>query len=155
MSLKDKKAPIFNLQNGNFELISNENYIGEKNLVVLFYPLAFSSVCTEELCTTRDNMKIYNSLDAEVIAISVDSLFVQKAFKASQNLNFELLSDFNKETSKSFGCLYEDYYGMHGVSKRSAFVIDKQGIVRYEEVHDQDDVIPDFNKIQSVLSDLE
>ncbi len=155
MSLKDKKAPIFNLQNANFEFISNENYKGEKNLLVLFYPLAFSSVCTEELCTTRDNMKIYNSLDAEVIAISVDSLFVQKAFKASQNLNFELLSDFNKEASKKFGCFYEDYYGMHGVSKRSAFVIDKQGIVRYEEVHDQDDVIPDFNKIQSVLSELD
>lgn len=154
MSLLGKKAPSIKLQNGNFEFINIEDYKGKRNIVVLFYPLAFSSVCTEELCSIRDNMKIYNSLDAEVIAISVDSLFVQKAFKNAQNLNFHLLSDFNKEVSKSYNAIYEDYFGMLGVSKRSAFVIDKEGVVRYEEIRDKDDIIPDFNVIQNVLAEL-
>lgn len=154
MSLLGKKAPSIKLQNGNFEFINIEDYKGKRNIVVLFYPLAFSSVCTEELCSIRDNMKIYNSLDAEVIAISVDSLFVQKAFKNAQNLNFHLLSDFNKEVSKSYNAFYEDYFGMLGVSKRSAFVIDKEGVVRYEEIRDRDDIIPDFNEIQNVLAEL-
>ncbi len=155
MSLVGKQAPSIRLQNGNFEFVDTSEYKGKNNIVVLFYPLAFSSVCTEELCNTRDNMKIYSSLNAEVIAISIDSLFVQKAFKQSQNLNFELLSDFNKEVSESYGCLYKDYYGMKGVSKRSAFVIDKEGIVRYEEIHDKDDVMPDFVKIQQTLASIE
>lgn len=154
MSLLGKEAPNFSLQNGDFEHISLSNFRDKRNVVILFYPLAFSSVCTEELCTTRDNMKLYEAFDAEVIAISVDSLFVQKAFKRSQNLNFHLLSDFNKEASKAYGSFYEDYFGMKGVSKRSAFVIDKQGIVRYEEIHDEDSVIPDFKAIQNVLVEL-
>ncbi len=154
MSLIGKPAPKFKLQNGNFEFVSNEDFIGKRNVVLLFYPLAFSSVCTEELCMTRDNLKIYEAFDAEVLAVSVDSLFVQRAFKKSQNINFEMLSDFNKNTSRDYGTLYEDYFGMHGVSKRSAFVIDKQGIVRYEEIHDKDDIIPDFDKIQKILEDI-
>lgn len=154
MSLLGKNAPVFKLQNGNFQFISNEDYLGQKNMVVLFYPLAFSSVCTEELCSTRDNMKIYQSLNAEVIAISVDSLFVQKAFKQSQNLNFELLSDFNKDVSRAYNSIYDEYYGLKGVSKRAAFVIDKNGVVQYEEIHDKDDVIPDFIKIQSILAEI-
>lgn len=154
MSLLGSKAPEISLQNGNFETISLEQFKGETNVVVLFYPLAFSSVCTEELCSIRDNMKIYNSLNAEVIAISVDSLFVQKAFKQAQNLNFELLSDFNKEVSSSYNSIFDDYFGMKGVSKRSAFVIDKEGVIRHEEIQDVDDVIPDFNAIQRVLAEL-
>ena len=155
MSLVGKKAPEINLQNGTFEVVSLSDFQGTRNVVVLFYPLAFSSVCTEELCSVRDNMKIYNSLNAEVLGISVDSLFVQKAFKQAQNLNFELLSDFNKEVSRSYECIYEDYFGMKGVSKRAAFVIDKEGIVRYEEIQDKDDVIPNFTAIQKVLSEIE
>jgi len=154
MSLLNKKAPEFSLQNGNFESIALEELRKDGSVVILFYPLAFSSVCTEELCAIRDNMKIYGSLSATVVGISVDSLFVQRAFKQSQNLNFDLLSDFNKEVSKNYGVLYEDFYGMKGVSKRSAFVIDKEGIVRYEEIHDKDDVIPDFSRIQGVLAGL-
>lgn len=154
MSLLNKKAPEFSLQNGNFESIALEELRKDGSVVILFYPLAFSSVCTEELCAIRDNMKIYGSLSATVVGISVDSLFVQRAFKQSQNLNFDLLSDFNKEVSKNYGVLYEDFYGMKGVSKRSAFVIDKEGIVRYEEIHDKDDIIPDFSRIQGVLAGL-
>ena len=154
MSLLGLKAPELNLQNGNFEHINFTNY-KDDNVVLLFYPLAFSSVCTSELCSIRDNMKIYESLNAKVCAVSVDSLFVQKAFKQSQNLNFELLSDFNKIVSTAYGCLNHDYFGMKGVSKRAAFVIDKKGVVRYEEILDQDDVLPDFKKIQTTLAELQ
>jgi len=154
MSLLGSKAPAFNLQNDSFDYISLNNYLGNRNVLILFYPLAFSKVCTKELCLTRDNMKIYNSLDAEVLAISVDSIFVQKAFKRSQNFNFELLSDFNKEVSRLYNSFYDEYFGMKGVSKRSAFVIDKEGIVNYEEIHDKDNQIPDFKNIQKALIEL-
>lgn len=154
MSLLDKKAPNFELQNGNFETINLQEIAGESNIVLLFYPLAFSSTCTEELCSVRDNMKIYDALEAKVFGISVDSLFVQKAFKKAQNLNFDLLSDFNKDAMKAYGVFDDDFFGMHGVSKRSVFVIDKEGIVRYEEIHDKSDVIPDFKAIQQTLGEI-
>ncbi|MBO6535833.1 MAG: redoxin domain-containing protein [Balneolaceae bacterium] len=154
MSLLNKKAPNFELQNGEFEQISLNNLIGETNIVLLFYPLAFSSTCTEELCSVRDNMKIYEALDAKVFGISVDSLFVQKTFKKAQNLNFELLSDFNKDAMKAYGVFDEDFFGMHGVSKRSAFVIDKNGFVRYEEIHETSDQLPNFNAIQRILGEI-
>lgn len=150
----NESAPDFKLQNTEKEFVSLSDFKGEKNVVLLFYPLAFSSVCTQELCSTRDNMKIYDSLDAEVIGISIDSFFVQKAFKDAQNLNFTLLSDFNKEASESYGILDNDFFGMAGVSKRSAFVIDKEGVVRYAEVLDDASNVPDFNAIQSTLAKL-
>ena len=111
-------------------------------------------MCTAELCSTRDNLKIYESFNAEVLGISIDSFFVQKAFKESQNLNFQLLSDFNKEASMGYGVLYEDFFGMKGVAKRSAFVIDKEGIVRYSEVLEDSSEIPNFDAIQNTLSGL-
>ena len=148
------KAPDFKLQNTDMEFISLSDYEGDKNVVLLFYPLAFSSTCTEELCSTRDNLKIYEAFDAEVLGISIDSFFVQKAFKESQNLNFKLLSDFNKEASSSYEILYEDFFGMKGVSKRSAFVVDKEGTIRYAEVLEDASQIPDFNAIQNTVEEL-
>ena len=99
-------------------------------------------------------MKIYESLNADVLAISVDSMFSLNAFKQAQNYNFNLLSDFNKETAKAYGVLYEDFMGMKGVAKRSAFVIDKEGTVQYSEVLEQASDLPDFDSIQSVLAGL-
>ncbi len=154
LSVNDK-APNFKLQNTDREFVSLSDYQGEKNVVLLFYPLAFSSTCTEELCSTRDNLKIYEAFNAEVLGISIDSFFVQKAFKDSQNLNFKLLSDFNKEASSSYGILYEDFFGMKGVSKRSAFVIDKEGMVKYSEVLEDASQIPNFDAIQKVLGELD
>lgn len=151
---KGDKAPEFRLQNTEKEPIELTDFKGEKKVVLLFFPLAFSSVCTKELCDTRDNMKVYDSLNAEVIGISVDSFFTLKAFKEAQNLNFMLLSDFNKETSKDYGVLYEDFFGMKGVSKRSAFVIDKEGVVQYAEVLEEASQTPDYGAIQSALADL-
>ena len=148
------KAPDFKLQNTNREFVSLSDFKGEKNVLLLFYPLAFSGVCTTELCSTRDNLKIYDSFGAEVIGISIDSFFVQKAFKESQNLNFQLLSDFNKEAANSYDVLYEDFFGMKGVAKRSAFVIDKEGVVRYAEVLEDSSEIPSFEAIQNALSEL-
>lgn len=123
-------------------------------MVLLFFPLAFSGTCTKELCTTRDNLKIYDSLDAEVLAISVDSFFTLKAYKEAHNLNFSLLSDFNKEVSKKYGVLYEDFFGLKGVSKRSVFVIDKKGGVAYQEILEESGKLPDFNKVQETLAGL-
>ncbi|MDR9416698.1 MAG: redoxin domain-containing protein [Gracilimonas sp.] len=150
-----KKAPDFTLQNTDGNQVKLKDLTGEQNLVILFFPLAFSGVCTKELCAARDNMKIYESLNAKVIGISVDSFFTLKAFKESQNLNFLLLSDFNKEVSKKYDSLYKDFYGMKGVSKRSVFVINKEGNLVYEQILEDADQIPDFNKVQVVLAELD
>lgn len=149
-----ERAHNFNLQNTQGEKIALSSFFGEKSIVLLFFPVAFSSTCTEELCTTRDNMKLYHSLGAEVIGISVDSFFALREFKKANNLNFLLLSDFNKKVSQDYGVLYDDFYGMKEVAKRAAFVIDKQGVIRYKEVLEDADHLPDFEKIQSVLSEI-
>ena len=141
----------FTLQNTDGTHVNITDYKG-KNVVVLFFPLAFSSVCTDELCSIRDNMKIYESLKADVLAISIDSFFSLKAFKSSQNYNFTLLSDFNKEVSDQFGVLSQDFFGMKGVAKRSAFVINEEQKIIYSEILEDAGNIPDFKKIQEVLS---
>lgn len=123
-----------------------------KHTVILFFPLAFSSVCTEELCSVRDNLKLYEALDAVVYGISIDSFFSLKAFKQSQNLNFTLLSDFNKAQSTSFGVLNNDHFGMIGVAKRSAFVLDKDMKLVHSEILEDAGNIPDFNKIKEALN---
>ncbi|WP_020402930.1 redoxin domain-containing protein [Gracilimonas tropica] len=150
-----RKAPEFTLQNTKGKPISLSDFKDEHNVVLLFFPLAFSGVCTKELCSTRDNMKIYEALDAKVIGISVDSFFTLKAFKESHNLNFLLLSDFNKEVSKKYDTLYDDFFGMQGVSKRSVFVINKKGNIEYQEILENSDNIPDLNKVQEVLAQLD
>lgn len=150
----DSKAPDFTLQNTQGNEVSLSDYKDEKNVVLLFFPLAFTSTCTRELCETRDNMKLYKSMDAVVFGISVDSFFTLERFKKSQNLNFSLLSDFNKEASSKFGVLYDDYFGMKGVSKRAVFVIDKQGIVRHSQVLEDSGELPDFRAVQDTLAKL-
>lgn len=153
-NLLNKEAPDFELQNTKGEKVKLSDYKESKNVVVLFFPLAFTSTCTEELCHTRDNLKIYNSFEAEVLGISVDTFFTLKEFKDSQNLNFQLLSDFNKTVSKDYGVLYEDFFGMKGVSKRSVFIVDKEGIIRHSEILESANELPDFDAITKVLSEL-
>ncbi|HKK61802.1 MAG TPA: redoxin domain-containing protein [Bacteroidales bacterium] len=142
----------FTLQNSNGEQESLTDLTKNGKAVLLFFPLAFSSTCTEELCVTRDNMKLFNSLNATVAAISVDSFFVLKEFKKANNLNFTLLSDFNREVSKQFDIIYDDFYGLKGVPKRAAFVIDENQNVEYAEVLEDASNLPDFKAIQKVLS---
>lgn len=147
-------APDFSLYDSDKKLVALSQQRG-KNILLLFFPLAFSSVCTEELCSMRDNLKIYEGLEASIFGISVDSLYSLKKFKEEQHLNFTLLSDFNKDVSIAYGCLYENFgYGMKGVSKRSAFLIDKDGIVRYAEVLENAGMQPNFEEIQVKLREL-
>ncbi len=128
----------------------------DKNVVILFFPAAFTGVCTSELCSVRDSMNIYSGLNAQVLAISVDSVFTLNKFKADQSYNFPLLSDFNKEVSQAYGAYYENWIlNMKGVSKRSAFVVDKEGKIRYAEVLESAGDIPDFDKIKEVLDGLQ
>jgi peroxiredoxin len=148
------KAPNFTLYASDKSQVSLDNYKGQ-NVLVLFFPLAFTGVCTAELCSVRDEMKDYESLNAQVLGISVDSLFTLEQFKASQKYNFPLLSDFNKETSRAYGSLYEEFVlGMKGVSKRSAFVIDGDGYVKYEEVLENAGEVPNFVAIKECLNQL-
>tara|TARA_R110002096_G_scaffold231766_11_gene421571 strand:- start:2407 stop:2892 length:486 start_codon:yes stop_codon:yes gene_type:complete len=149
-----KKAPNFTLKNTLGENVSLDGYKGNKNVLLLFFPLAFTSTCTKELCSVRDNLKIYESLNVEVIGISVDSFFVLKEYKHAQNLNFQLLSDFNKSTALGYEVLYKDFFGMKGVAKRSTFLIDKEGLIRYSEVLDDANDQPNFNALQDHIIEL-
>ncbi len=147
-------APDFKLFNTEKKEISLSDYKG-KNLVILFFPLAFTGVCTAELCNIRDNYNEYTSLNAEVIGVSIDSLFSLEKFKKEQNYNFELLSDFNKTTAKAYDSLYETFgFGMLGVTKRSAIVIDKNGIIQYVEILEDAGKQPDFDKIKATLKKI-
>ena len=147
-------APDFTLYNTDKQPVTLSSYKG-KNVLLLFFPLAFTSVCTAELCSVSDNLKMCESLEAVPLGISVDSLYTLKKFKEEQNLNFDLLSDFNKEVSQAFGSLYEQFgFGMQGVSKRSAFIIDKSGLVQYAEVLENAGEQPNFNAIQEKLAQL-
>lgn len=151
---KGDTAPEFSIQNTNGNKVELENLIKESNVLLLFFPLAFTSTCTEELCSARDNMKLYNALNATVAGISVDSFFTLKEFKKSNNLNFMLLSDFNREVSEKYGCLYDDFFGMKGVAKRAAFVIGSDGLIKYAEILDEAGELPNFKAIQKTLTDL-
>lgn len=147
-------APNFSLYNTEKQEVNLTNLRG-KNVVILFFPLAFTSVCTAELCEMRDNIATYAKLDAEILGISVDSPFTLAKFKEEQKLPFDLLSDFNKEVATSYGSIYEDFVlGMKGVAKRSAFVIDKEGVIKYAEVLESAGNIPDFKAVQAALAKL-
>jgi peroxiredoxin len=150
-----QNAPDITLVDTEKNKVSLADFKG-KNVVVLFFPLAFTSVCTTELCNMRDNISLYNNLNAEILGISVDSFYTLAKFKEEQNLNFRLLSDFNKEASKAFDVLYDSFgpFEMKGVSKRAAFVIDKEGVIQYAEVCASPGDLPDFNAIQSALKPL-
>jgi len=149
-----EKAPTFTLHAHDKSEVSLEDHKG-KNVVVLFFPLAFTGTCTDELCAIRDDLSAYNDMNAEVLAISVDSLFTLDQFRQKHGYNFNLLSDFNKVVSRSYGAFYEDFVlGMKGVSKRAAFVVDKQGTLRYAEVLDKASDLPNFTAIKETLTKL-
>jgi peroxiredoxin len=149
-----QKAPEFSLYDSEKQKVNLIDYKG-KNVILLFFPQAFTGTCTKELCSTRDNITLYNQANAQVFAISVDSVFTLGKYKEEQHLNFPLLSDFNKEVSAAYGSLYDNFvFDMKGVSKRSAFVIDKEGTVRYAEVLESAGDLPDFTAIQKTLSEF-
>jgi peroxiredoxin len=147
-------APDFTLYDSEKKQVALSDLKGQ-NVLVLFFPLAFTSTCTKELCSVRDNITWYNNVNARVLGISVDALHTLAKYKEEQRLNFTLLSDFNKDVSRAYDSIYEMFgYNMKGVSKRSAFIVDKDGIVRYAEVLDNAGELPDFEAIQNTLAGL-
>ncbi|NND07849.1 MAG: peroxiredoxin [Saprospiraceae bacterium] len=149
-----EKAPLFTLRDQDKEKVALDSFRG-RQVVLVFFPLAFSSVCTKELCHLRDELAQYEDLDAQILGVSVDSLYALRAFRETQGYNFPLLSDFNKETSRSYGALHEDFgLEMKGVSKRSVFVIDKEGIIRHAEILDNPGEMPNFAQVKQTLRQL-
>jgi len=158
MSVKvGDKAPTFTLFNQDAQKVSLDDFKGKK-IVLLFFPFANTGVCSKEMCTFRDELKVYEDLDAQVLGVSVDSLFALKMWQEKNNANFPLLSDFNKEVTKSYGILYDNFgggkYGYIGVAMRSAFVIDKDGTVKYAESHENAGEEPSYENIKSALEKL-
>ena len=147
------KAPDFTLTNQDRQAVKLSEQKG-KPVVLAFFPAAFSSVCTKELCTFRDSMARLNSAQAQVYGISVDTFFTLKAFQDAQGYNFPLLSDFNKQAIKEFGVFNEDMIGLKGIAKRAVFVIDKDGVVRHKEVLDDARNEPNYDKVFSTLATL-
>lgn len=146
------QAPDFKLYSSELTEVSLNAFKGKK-VIIHFFPMAFTGTCTEQLCTMRDNFSYYEGINAEVLGISVDSPFSLAKFKEEQNYQFPLLSDFNKEVSKAFGAYYEEFvYGLKGVSKRAAFVIDEDGKIIYAEILEDARELPDFKAINAVLS---
>jgi len=147
------KAPDFTLMNENREPVTLSSQKGHP-VVLAFFPAAFSGVCTKELCTFRDSMAKLNSAKAQVYGISVDTFFTLGAFKKEQNLNFPLLSDFNKDVIRAYGAFNEDMIGLKGIAKRSTFVIDKDGVVRHAEVLDDARNEPNYDNVFATLAAL-
>jgi peroxiredoxin len=146
-------APDFTLMNQDREAVTLSAQRGHP-VVLAFFPAAFSSVCTTELCTFRDRLSDLNRLNALVYGISIDTFFALKAFQTAQGLTFPLLSDFNKEVIRQYGVFNEDMIGLKGIAKRAVFVIDKDGIVQYAEVLDDARNEPNYEAAFSTLSRL-
>lgn len=151
------KAPDFSLKSktpGGLVDVKLSNNFGKKNTVLLFYPLAFTSVCTQEMCDITSGLNDYRGLNAEVIGVSVDSPFAQEAWAQKEKIGITLASDLNKETAKAYGTLLPDLLGLGAVSARAAFVIDKNGVVQYSEQTPTPKELPNFNAIKDTLGKL-
>jgi peroxiredoxin len=147
------KAPDFTLTSQDRQPVTLSGLRG-KPVVLAFFPAAFSSVCQKEMCTFRDSMARLGKADAQVYGISVDTFFTLKAWQDQQQLNFPLLSDFNKEVIRDYGVFNEDMIGLKGIAKRAVFVIDKDGVVRHSEVLEDARNEPNYEKVFSSLASL-
>lgn len=149
-----EKAPSFSLVSSDKTEIQLSDFHGH-NVLLLFFPFAFTGVCTKEMCQMRDDITMYESLNAKVLGISVDSPYTLAKFKELNQITFPLLSDFNKVVCKAYDCLDEVWnLGLKGVAKRSAFVLDKEGHLRYIEILDNPGNLPNFEAIKHVLNNL-
>lgn len=149
-------APDFSLPfEPSPELVTLSSFRGKQNVVLLFIPFAFSAVCTEEFCRVVEDYSKWTGLNAEVLGITVDSPFITRKFAEEIGAGFPILSDFNREAMSAYGAMYDDYFGMRGVAKRSAFVVDKTGTIRYAWVSEDDSVLPDFEAIAEVVRGLD
>ena len=144
-------APKFKLPAKPREEIDVGALFGREPVVLLFFPLAFSSVCTSEMCAIRDDWAKYDSLGCRVFGISVDSPFVTDRFRQAERIPFPILSDFNKTVSRQYDVLHEDLFGLKGVSKRAAFVIGVDGRINYAWVTEDPGVQVNFDEILKAL----
>ena len=149
------KAPIATLPDSDRKLRSIKDFLGEK-VVLAFFPGAFTSVCTKEMCTLRDSMQNFTKLGGRVVGISVNDPFTLEAFAEKNNLNFSLLSDYNREAVGLFDILHKDFAGLKGytAAKRSVFILDKEGVVRYKWVSDDPGKEPNYREIEEKLAQI-
>lgn len=150
-----EKAPDFKLPDKGLKMKSLSDYRGQK-VVLAFFPGAFTSVCTKEMCNFRDSMSKFNNLKAKVVGISVDSPFSLAEFAKQNHLDFDLLSDSEKEVSGKYEAIHKDFVNVPGlrVSKRAVFILDSNGTVRYKWVSDNPGVEPDYSEIEKKLSEI-
>ena len=151
------KAPDFNLkskQASGLVDVKLSNNFGKKNTVLLFFPLAFTGVCTQEMCDVTAGLNAYSSVNADVIGVSVDSPFAQEAWAAKEKIGITLASDLNKKTAQAYGTLLADLIGLGSVSARAAFVVDKSGVIQYSEQTPTPKELPNFNAIKDALAKL-
>lgn len=148
------KAPEFELMSHQGDSVKLAEKLAKGPVVLAFFPLAFTGVCTEEMCEFRDVMNEFSSVDAQVLGVSVDSRFALKAFAEQNKIEYPLLSDFNKQVSKEYGVQYENFLGLMGVAKRSVFVIDRDGTIRYRWVTEDAKVKPEVAEIRKALDQL-
>jgi peroxiredoxin len=146
--------PAFSIFDSEKQIVNNESIKGQRTLI-LFFPGAFTGGCIKEMCAMRDDIARYNSMSVRVLAISTDSVFTLAKFKEDQNLNFTLASDYNKEMCAAFGAQYVEFvFGMKGTARRSAFVVDADGTIRYAEVLESAGDMPNFDAIIKTLAEL-
>jgi len=151
------KAPDFSLKSKNGEIIDVRlaDYLGKSNVVILFFPFAFTGVCTAEMCDITAGLGAYQDLNAKVIGISVDSLFAQEAWAKKENISLTLASDLNKTTAAAYGTLLDDLGGFGSTSARAAFVIDKAGVIQYSEQTPTPKDLPNFEAVKAKLAELQ
>ena len=145
------KAPVFTLPEAPGQMVDVGAAFGEGPVVLLFFPFAFSSVCTSEFCTIADDWSSWSKLGARVFGISVDSAFVVQKFREIEKLPFPILSDFNKDVTRSYGVLHDDEFGQKGVAMRSAFVVNRAGSITYAWSSEDGGVQVRFEEIISAV----
>jgi peroxiredoxin len=151
------KAPHFSLKSKQGDTMADvrlDDYLGKTNVVLLFFPFAFTGVCTAEMCDITAGLGSFDALDAKVIAISVDSPFAQEAWAKKENIGITLASDLNKETAFAYGTLLENLGGFGSASARAAFVIDKAGVIQYAEQTPTPKDLPNFEAVKTKLAEL-
>lgn len=152
------KAPDFTLKTKNAEGLNDiklSDNFGKQNTVLLFFPLAFTGVCTQEMCDVSAGLKAFTDLNATVLAVSVDSPFAQEAWAAKEKIELTLCSDLNKETAAAYDVLLQDLAGIGSASARAAFVIDKEGVIQYSEQTPTPKDLPNFEAVKAKLGELQ
>ena len=147
-------APDFRLPSLKGGEVSLSDYRGKKNVVLLFFPAAFTGVCTQEMCSLTNELSGYGALDAEVIGISVDSPFAQEAWAQKEKIGITLASDLNKTVTKAYDVVLEDLAGIGSAAKRAAFILDKSGVIQYSEATPTPKELPNFEAVKAKLAEL-